>query len=208
MGNNLENYGKTAAQAFARVQFPFQFSTNIQIFSTVRESGQEKAGLPTAKKKLHNPKSLWVDFVTRFLKPFFYYQVNCQWPCLICSSLTGMATMAKEQNYSSLLPCPSLLPSSVWKFFGVLFGWVLGLFKKDKKFFRHPFISLKLSITLPLLSVTAKNPQTNVEVKIIERDHRECTGKWERELKKTRGGASLCEPQQAGSLCLYSCSAP
>lgn len=149
-----------------------------------------------------------MDFVTRFLKPFFYDQVNCQWPCLICSSLTGTATMAKEQNYSSLLPCPPLFPSSVGKFFGVLFGWVLGLFKKDKKISRHPFISLKLSVTLPLLSVTAKNPQTNVEVKIIERDHRACTGKWEREQKKTRGGAGLCEPQLAGSLCLYSCSAP
>lgn len=113
-----------------------------------------------------------------------------------------MATMAKDQNYSSLVPCPSLFPSSVTKLFGVLFCW--GFLRRTRIFPGILFTSLKLSVTLAVLSVTAKKPQTNVE----ERHHRECRRKWEREQNKTRGGASVWEPQLIGSLCLHRCSAP
>lgn len=45
-----------------------------------------------------------------------------------------------EENYSSLVPCTSLFPSSVRKFFDVLFCWGLGFFlKKDKNISWHSF---------------------------------------------------------------------
>lgn len=60
----------------------------------------------------------------------------------------------------------------------------------------------------PLLSVTEKKTQTNVEVKMIERDHRKSKSKrkWERKEKKIRGGASLSESQPTCILSFYCCS--
>lgn len=135
----MENSRKTAIPAFARLQLPFQVSTNIQIFSTVRHSlARRRQGCLLQAKNFTNPNACgWI-------KPFCYNQVNFQQPCLICSSLTGMAIMAKEQNYSSLVPCPSLFPSSVRKFFGVLFFW--GFFLRRTRIFPGIiFTSLKLS---------------------------------------------------------------
>lgn len=113
-----------------------------------------------------------------------------------------MANMAKEQYYRLLAPSPSLFPSSVRSLFC---GFFVVFFKKDKNIL--PFLSNSLPPT-PLLSVTAKKPQTNVEVNVIERDCRKSKSKRkrEREEKKTRGGASLYESQLTCSLSLYCCS--
>lgn len=88
-----------------------------------------------------------------------------------------------------------------------LFLWVVFFFLRTTKIFPVilPFRSNSPPPT-PLLSVTEKNPQTNVEVKMIERDHRKSKRKWERKEKKIRGGASLSESQPTCILNFYCCS--
>lgn len=111
--------------------------------------------------------------------------------------------MAKEQYYSLLVPFPYfLLPCEV---IFVLFFFFL----RTTKIFPVilPFCS-NSSPPTPLLSVTEKKPQTNVEVKMIERDHRKSKSKrkWERKEKKIRGGASLSESQPTCIFSFYCCS--
>lgn len=111
--------------------------------------------------------------------------------------------MAKEQYYSLLVPFPYfLLPCEV--IFVLVF-----FFLRTTKIFPVilPFCS-NSSPPTPLLSVTEKKTQTNVEVKMIERDHRKSKSKrkWERKEKKIRGGASLSESQPTCIFSFYCCS--